>query len=58
MYYSSVNTCQDQVKLCALKVQDDVQLAIAKFCLSIKDCLSQASLKDSTIKGLGPKILA
>ena len=44
MHYSSVNTCQNQVKLCTLKVQDDVQLAIAKFCLSIKDCRSQASL--------------
>ena len=41
-----------------LKVQDDVQLAIAKFCLSIKDCRSQASFNDFTIKGLGPKILA
>ena len=24
MHYSSVNTCQNQVKLCTLKVQDDV----------------------------------
>ena len=45
MYFSSVNTCQNQVKLSTLKVQDDVQLAIAKFCLSIKDCRSQASFK-------------
>ena len=44
MYYSSGNTCQNQVKLCTLKVQDDVQLAMAKFCLSIKDCWSQAHL--------------
>ena len=56
MYYSSVNTCQNQVNLCTSKVQDDVQLIIAKFCLSIKDCRSQASLNDFTIKGLGPKI--
>ena len=58
MYYSSANTCRNQVKLCTLKVQDDVQLAMAKFCLSIKDCLSQASFNDSTIKGLEQKILA
>ena len=32
VYYSSVNTCQNRVKLCTLKIQDDVQLAIAKFC--------------------------
>ena len=48
----------NQVKLCTLKVQHDVQLAMAKFCWSIKDCQSQASFNDSTIKGLGPKILA
>ena len=41
MYYSSVNTCQNQVKLCTTKVWDDVQLAIGKFCFSIKDCRSQ-----------------
>ena len=58
MYYSSANTCQSQVKLCALKVQDDVQLAMAKFCLSVKDRRSQALFNDSTITGLGPKILA
>ena len=58
MYYSSVNTCQNQVKLCTLKVQDDAQLAIANFCFSVKDCRSQASFNDFTIKGLGPKILA
>ena len=58
VYYGSVNTCQYQVKLCTLKVQDDLQLLIAKFCLSIKDCRSQASCNDFTIKGLGPKILA
>ena len=57
MYYSLVNTSQNQVKLCALKVQDDVQLTVAKFCLSIKDCRCQVSLNDFTIKGLGPKIL-
>ena len=43
MHYSSVNTCQNQVKLCTLKVQDDVQLATANICLSIEDCRSQAS---------------
>ena len=48
----------NEVKLCALKIQHDVQLAMAKFCWSIKDCQSQASFNDSTIKGLGPKILA
>ena len=58
MYYSSVNICQNQLKLCRLKVQDDVQLATAKFCFSIKDCLSQAFLNDFTMKGLGPKVLA
>ena len=58
MYYSSANTCQNQVKLCTLKVQDDVQLAMAKFCLSIKDWRPQASFNDSTIMGLGPIILA
>ena len=58
MYYSSANTCQNQIKLCTLKVQDDVQFAMAKFCLSIKYCRSQASFNYSTIKGLGPKILA
>ena len=58
MYHSSANTCQSQVKLCTFKFQDDVQLAMAKFCLSIKDCQSQASFNDSTIKDLGPKILA
>ena len=58
MYYSSVNTCQNQVKPCKLKVQDDVRLAIAKFCFSVKDYQSQASFNDFTIKGLGPKILA
>ena len=41
-----------------IEVQDYVQLAMAKFCLSIKDCRSQASFNDCTIKGLGPKILA
>ena len=58
MYYGSVNTCQNQVQLCTLKVCDDVQLAIVKFCLSMKDCRSQDSFDDFTIKGLGPKILA
>ena len=48
----------NEVKLCTLKVQHDVQLVVTKFCLSIKDCQSQASFNDSTIKGLGPKILA
>ena len=48
----------NEVKLCTLKVQRDVQLATAKFCWSVKDCQSQASFNDSTIKGLGPKILA
>ena len=58
MYYSSANSCQNQVKVCTLKVQDDVRLAMVKFCLSIKDCRSQTSFNDSTTKGLGPKILA
>ena len=58
MYYSSANTCQNQVKLCTSKVQDDVQLTMAKFCLSVKPCRSQASFNDSAIKGLGPKISA
>ena len=58
MYYNSANTCQNQVKLCTLKVQDDVQFAMAKFCLSINDCWSQASFNDSMTKGLEPKILA
>ena len=44
MYYSSANTCQNKVKLYTLKVQDDVRLAMAKFCLSIKVCRSQAFL--------------
>ena len=57
MYDSSVNTSHNQVKLCAVRVQDDVQLAISKFCLSIKDCQSHASFKDFTINGLGPKTL-
>ena len=57
MYYSSANACQNQVKFFTLKVQDDVQLAMAKFCLSNKDCRSQATFNDSIIKGLGPKIL-
>ena len=48
----------NEVKLRTLEVQRDVQLAMAKFCWSIKDCQSQASFNDSTIKGLGPKILA
>ena len=58
LYYTSVITYQNQVKLCTLKVQDDMQLAIAKFCLSIKDCRSKVSVNDFTIKGLGPKILS
>ena len=58
MYCSSANTCQNQVKFCTLKVQDVVQLAMAKFCLSIKACQSQTSFNDSTIRGLGPKIAA
>ena len=58
MYCSSAKACQNQLKLCTLKVQDDVQFAMAKFCLSIKDCRSQAYFNDFTIKGLEPKILA
>ena len=50
--------CQNQVKLSTLKVQNYVQLAIAKFCLSIKDCQSQTSFNYYTIKGLEPKISA
>ena len=58
VYCSSVNTCQDQVKLCTLKVQDDVQLAMATFCLLIRDGRPHACFNDFTIKGLGPKILS
>ena len=58
MHYSSVNIYQNQVKLCTLKVQGDVQLTIAKFCLSIKDCWSQASFNCFTIKGLELKLSA
>ena len=57
MDYSSVNACQNQVKLCTLKVEGNVQLTIPKFCLSIKDCQSQDSFNDFTIKGLGLKLL-
>ena len=57
MYYSPVNTCKNQTKLCTLKVQDGVELALSKLFLSIKDCRSQASFKDLTIKGLGMKRL-
>ena len=49
VYYSSANT---------LTVQDGMQLAIAKFGLSVKDCQFQASFNDSTTKGPGPKVLA
>ena len=49
---------QNQVKLCTFKVQDDVQLAMAKLCLYIKDCRSQTSFNNSTINGQGQKILA
>ena len=55
MYHSSVNTSQNQVERCTLKVQDDVQLAISKVCLSIKDGQFHTSFKDFTIKGLGPE---
>ena len=55
MYYSSASTCPNQVKLFTLKVQNYVQLAIAKFCFSIKDCQSQTSFNDFTIKGLEQK---
>ena len=58
MYYSSVNTCQNQVKLCILEVQNDMQLAIAEFCLSVKDCRSQSPFNDFTIKSVDPKISA
>ena len=58
MYYNSANTCQNQVELYTLKVQDDMQLAMEKFCLSIKACRSQDSVNDSAINFLGPKILA
>ena len=56
IYYSSANTCLNQVKPCTLKVQDGVQLAMAKFCFSNKNCQSQASSNDSTINGLGLKM--
>ena len=55
MHYSSVNTCQNQVKLYTFKVQDDVQLAIANFCLSVKGCRFQASFNDFANKGSGTK---
>ena len=57
IYYSSANICLNQVKLCTLKVLDGVQMAMEKFCFSIKDCLCQVSFNYSTIKGLGPKML-
>ena len=57
MHYSSVNTFQNQVKLCTFKVQDDMHLATANFLFSIKDCLSQGFFNDFTIEDLGPKIL-
>ena len=38
MCHNSVNACQNKVKFCTLKIQDDVQLAIAKLRLPIKDC--------------------
>ena len=50
LYYALVNIYQNQVKLCTLKVQDDMQLAIGNFCLSVKDCRSQVSFNDFTIK--------
>ena len=37
---SSANTCQNQVKLCTLKVQEDGQLAMVTFCLSFCHCHS------------------
>ena len=58
MHFSSVNTFQNQVKLCIFKVYDDMYLALANFYLSIQDCGSQASFNDYAIKPLGPKILA
>ena len=58
MYYCSANTCQNEVKLYTLKVQNDVRLAMVKFCMLIKVCRSQASFNDSAIKGLGLKMLA
>ena len=57
MYYSSANTCENKVKLCTLKVEDDVQVTMARFCMSMKDFGFQVSFNDSTIKGLEPKIL-
>ena len=56
-YCISVNTCQNQAKLCTVKVQNDMQLAISQFGLSIKDLWSQVFFKDFTAKGLGPKKL-
>ena len=55
MWWTSANTCQNQVKLCTFKVQDDVQLAMTKICLSVQDCRSQASFNDSIINGLDRK---
>ena len=54
--HRSVTTCQNQLKLCTLKVQADAQLAISEFCLPIKDFRSQASFNDFTIKSLGRKM--
>ena len=53
MYYSSENTCQNQVKLCTLKVQDDMQLTMAKCCLSIKDSRSFIVQSSKEAWGLG-----
>ena len=50
--YSSVNNYQNQVKMFTLKVQDDVELAIAKCCFSIKDCWSQASFNDFIFRAI------
>ena len=47
-------TLVNKVKLYTLKVQHDVQLAMEKFCLSIKECWSQASFnKGSGTKNIG-----
>ena len=56
--YCARRYCQNQLKLCKLKVQADVQLAISKFCSTVKDCRSQAPFKDFIIQGMGPKVLS
>ena len=48
-----LNIRQNQLKLCTLKVQDDAQLAMSKFCLS--KIVGSGLFKNFTIKGLDRK---